>query len=403
MHPHRAMLLASCLALAPLAHTRAEVRTGIDVLIETQFEKLKGKRVGLITNQTGRTKTGQSTLEAFAKAEGVTLAAVFAPEHGLEGVVEDRWISNGVLTLPGGRQIPLHSLYGSTQRPTPEMLAGLDALVFDIQDVGARFYTYAATMGMAMEAAAAANKEFYVLDRPNPITGRFVEGPLLADPMKHIIAYFPVPVRHGLTIGEIARLHVLLDKVNVNLHVIPLKGWNRGQWFDETGLPWTKPSPNMPDLESATLYPGVACLEFSNLSVGRGTPRPFLWVGAPWLNSKAVLKILRKAHLPGIWFTSADETPTKEPHRNQKSHGIAMRITDRDRLKPLHVFAHLAHALRQVHPQEFQPKWEQTIRMVGTDRFRQIYDAGASPEKLIELFNAGAEDFKKSRKLYLLY
>lgn len=395
------LLAASWCAWTP-AHA-ADVRTGLDVLVESRFAQLKGKRVGLITNQTGRSRDGKSDVELLAKAPGMTLAAVFSPEHGFQGVLEEAQVSSDALKLSDGRLIPLYSLYGATLAPTAAMLAGLDALVFDIQDVGARFYTYSATMGMAMEAAGAANLEFYVLDRPNPINGDTIEGPVLDPEIRHFIAYFPIPIRHGMTLGEIALAHIGLDQVKVRLHVIAMKGWGRKLWYDQTGLPWIKPSPNMPDLDSATLYPGIACLEFTNLSVGRGTPHPFLWVGAPWLDASALLKRLEQAKLAGISFQLQEYTPTKSTHEGKLCRGIAMRITNREQLRPLRVFAHLICALRDLHPKQFELHWDQTKRMVGTEAFLRHYESAAAPERIIEMLDAGTRDFRMTRKPYLIY
>jgi len=272
-----------------------------------------------------------------------------------------------------------------------------------MQDVGVRFYTYAATMGMAMEAAAKAGLEFYVLDRPNPINGLTVEGPLLEPGLHHITAYFPVPVRHGLTLGELARLHADLDKVNVKLRVVPMQGWDRRLWYDETGLPWTKPSPNMPDLESATLYPGIGCFESTNLSAGRGTPLPFRWVGAPWLRARALLKRMRKARIPGVQFSLEEYVPEKETYKGQKCRGLRIDVTDRDQVRPLDIFVHLACALRDLQPGKFQPRWDETKLMLGTDKFRVLYQAGAKPGVIIDFFNAQARQFEGGRKPYLLY
>ncbi|MBI2362680.1 MAG: DUF1343 domain-containing protein, partial [Elusimicrobia bacterium] len=247
-----AALLLGLLALAdPALAEGPAVLSGLDVLAERGFTELKGKRVGLITNQTGRDHTGRTTVQVLANASDVTLSAMFSPEHGFTGVVEDSAVVSGAFALPDGRTIPLYSLYGATRAPTAAMLKDLDALVFDIQDIGARFYTYSTTMAMAMETAAAAGIDFVVLDRPNPVNGETVEGPVLSTGIRSFIAYLPVPVRHGMTMGELARLHNITASLGAKLTVVPLKGWRRAMWYDQTGLPWTRPSPNMPDLAAA--------------------------------------------------------------------------------------------------------------------------------------------------------
>ncbi|MDE2292999.1 MAG: DUF1343 domain-containing protein, partial [Elusimicrobia bacterium] len=293
----RAFLLAA--ALWPCRPAAAQppptVLAGIDVLRQHGFAEIKGKRVGLITNQTGRDRHGRTTVQILANAPDVTLAALFSPEHGFAGISESSSVASGTFSLPDGRSVPIFSLYGATRAPTADMLSGVDALVFDIQGAGARFYTYSTTMAMAMEAASAAGIDFVVLDRPDPLGGDVVEGPVLEDGLRAFTAYMPVPIRHGMTMGELARLYNVMGRVGAKLTVVPLKGWRRSMWFDQTGLPWTPPSPNMPDLATDILYPGMALFEAFNVSVGRGTPFPFQWIGAPWLDAKSVVRRLRRA------------------------------------------------------------------------------------------------------------
>jgi uncharacterized protein YbbC (DUF1343 family) len=289
-------------------------------------------------------------------------------------------------------------------RPKPEDLAGLDVLVFDIQDIGARFYTYLTTMAMALEEAAKAGVPFMVLDRPNPINGEALEGPVLKDlslRQETATAYFPVPIRHGLTAGEMARLHNE-TVAHPDLTVVRMSGWARNLWFDETDLPWTAPSPNMPDLDAAALYPGIGCFEASNLSVGRGTPLPFRWVGAPWMDADAVARRLQAAGLEGVSFSAETFTPTKSVYEGKSSPGVRMRITERDDVEPLKIFAHLAAALRDLHP-EFKFRWKEAKRMIGTDEFRKLYEAGAPAGSIILLFDGGAKEFRSERRRFLLY
>ena len=401
-----AALVVLCAARLGAAEPRvgtAEVVTGIDVLEADGFRELQGKRVGLITNQTGKDRKGRATARVLAGAPGVQLKALFSPEHGFTGASEANAISSQTYRMPDGSVIPIYSLYGATVAPTAEMLRGLDALVFDIQDVGARFYTYAATMGMAMESAAAGNLEFFVLDRPDPVSGDIMEGPVLVPEIRHFTAYFPVPVRHGMTMGELARLHNIVAKVGARLQVVPVRGWTRDQWFDQTGLPWTRPSPNMPDLEAAALYPGIGCFESTNLSVGRGTPLPFRWVGAPWLKAGEVLSRLKKAGLPGVRFEAASFTPTKSLYEKKWCAGIRIRVTARAKARPLAIFAHLLAAVRDLHPAQFQVRWDEERRMIGTDALKPLYESGAGPRKMIELFDAGPKEFEAIRHAFLLY
>ncbi|MBI4348683.1 MAG: DUF1343 domain-containing protein [Elusimicrobia bacterium] len=396
-----AFVLGLLLAAAPAC--AAEVLTGLDVLATDGFRALKGERIGLITNQTGKDRKGKPIAQVFAEAPDLELKALFSPEHGFTGTSEANVISSETYTLPNGKKIPIYSLYGATMTPTADQLRGLDALVFDIQDIGARFYTYATTMALAMEAAAANNLDFFVLDRPNPISGDIVEGPVLAPSIRHFTSYLAVPVRHGLTMGELARLHNVVGKVGARLQVIPLKGWTRDRWYDQTGLPWTKPSPNMPDLDAATLYPGIGCFESTNLAVGRGTPLPFRWVGAPWFRAREVLLRLKKVSLPGIAFETETYTPTKSLYQGKKSPGIRMRITDRNLVRPLHVFAHLLAISRDLHPLEFGVRWDEERRMIGTDQLRTLYEGGAGAQDIIKLFDAGPREFDAVRNAFLLY
>ena len=380
-----------------------EVLAGIDVLEADEFRELSGKRIGLITNQTGKDRKGRPTARVLAESTTVQLKALFSPEHGFTGTSEAEAVSSETYRTADGRNIPIYSLYGDTRAPTTEMMKGLDTLVFDIQDMGTRFYTYATTMGMAMEAAAAGNLDFVVLDRPDPISGEILEGPVLSTGIRHFTAYFPVPVRHGMTVGELARLHNVTAKVGARLEVVPLRGWARGAWYDQTGLPWTRPSPNLPDLEAATLYPGIGCFESTNLSVGRGTPAPFRWVGAPWLKAGKVVARLKKAGLAGVSFETETLTPTKSVYENKKCAGIRIRVTDRAKLRPLALFAHLLAAIRDLHPKQFEVRWDEERRMIGTDALKALYEKRAGPGAMIELFDAGPKEFDPIRHAFLLY
>jgi len=400
-----AALLAAC-AGAPRG-ARPKVLTGLDVLEAGGFRALKGKRVGVITNSTGVDQRRRSIVDLLVAAPRVKLSAVFSSEHGFSATSEGSVIVSGRLQI-AGRTLPLYSLYSGGvegMRPTAQELEGLDALVFDIQDVGVRFYTYLATMNMALEAAKKAGIDFYVLDRPNPIGGRVVEGPRVDEPGlpgRDPVAYMDVPTRHGLTAGEMALLHDA-EIGHAKLHVVPMKGWTRGMWFDDTGLPWTPPSPNMPDLAAATLYPGVSSLEFTNLSVGRGTATPFGWIGAPWLDSEALLQRLNAATLEGVEFSAETRWPTKDIYANQSCPGIRIKVVDRETARPLRVFAELVTALRDLHPNEFKLRWEHTRRLVGRRRFRELYESGAPAAEFARMFDEDAARFAEWRKPYLLY
>ncbi len=403
-----ALSVALLCACAPTAGNRpvARVQTGIDVLEADGFAVLRGKRVGLISNHTGRDSAGRPDFQLLAAARGVTLAAIFSPEHGFLGTVDDAPVRS-TTTVVDGRTIPVYSLMQGGMkgmRPTQDELRGLDAVVFDVQDIGARFYTYLATMAMAMEEASKAAVEFYVLDRPNPINGVTMEGPLVDDLSLRAItpnAYFAVPIRHGMTAGEIALLYN--TEVGAKLRVIQMRGWRREMWYSDTGLPWISPSPNIPDLDAATMYPGIGIFESSNLAVGRGTPSPFRWVGAPWLDSARVVADMRRANLPGIRFSAQDYTPSKSVFAGQLCHGVQMAVTDRDAVRPVTVFVTLERSIRLAHPKDFVWRWNEVKRMVGTERFHQVIEARDPPAAMQKLFEGDLEGFAKKRKPFLLY
>ncbi|MFI5347810.1 MAG: glycoside hydrolase family 3 N-terminal domain-containing protein [Elusimicrobiota bacterium] len=407
-----ALAVAACAAARPRSAAPA-VRTGLDVLEDRGFAPLKGKRVGVITNRTGIDARGRSIVDVLASAPGVTLAAVLSPEHGFTATLESGRISSSTVRA-GGRDIPIVSLYlggNAGMRPRPDQFRDFDVVIFDIQDIGARFYTYLATMGMAMEEAKKENVAFMVLDRPNPVDGVAVEGPIPDEPgllHESSVGYFAVPTRHGLTAGEMALWHNEFVG-HPDLTVVKMTGWKRGMWFDETGLPWVPPSPNMPDLEAAALYYGVANLEETNLSVGRGTPHPFGWIGAPWLNADALARRMNAAGLAGIEFSAQDETPTKSLYAGIRCRGVRLTLTDRRTVRPLRVFAHLAAGLRDLHPKDFDLHWKsprveaESRKLVGLSAFKTLYDRGADGARLAEAMDPPTGAFQEARRPYLLY
>jgi uncharacterized protein YbbC (DUF1343 family) len=295
--------------------------TGLDVLVADKFSELRGKRVGLITNQTGIDRQGKRNVDLMVKA-GINVVALFSPEHGIAGVEDHPGIANSTEPATG---IRIWSLYGASLRPTPEMLLGIDILTFDIQDVGVRFYTYESTMLYAMQEATKAKIAFYVLDRPNPLTGSHVEGPILDADKLSFTGAFPLPLRHGLTMGELARLENGELALGADLHVIEMTGWKREQWFDYTGQPWVNPSPNIRNLNEAILYPAVAMLEGSaNYSVGRGTDTPFEQIGAEWIDGAALARFLTSRQIPGIRFRAAEFTPSSSNLKGKKVQGVGI-------------------------------------------------------------------------------
>jgi uncharacterized protein YbbC (DUF1343 family) len=377
--------------------TDRPVFNGVDVLERERFAPLRGKRIGLITNHTGRTLDGRSTIDALKSAPGVTLVALFSPEHGIRGV-QDANINDAVDEKTG---LPIYSLYGETRRPSPDALRGLDALVFDVQDVGARFYTYISTLGLAMEAAAQAKIPFVVLDRVNPITGESVEGPIADADGLSFVAYHRLPIRHGMTVGELARLFNEERGLRADLTVVKLDGWERRMWFDATGAMWVNPSPNMRSLTEATLYPGVGLLEYANLSVGRGTDTPFEVVGAPWVDGRRLAAALNAAHLAGVRFTPVRFTPRASAFQNETCEGVNLIVTDRSAFETVVCGLTIAGALLRLHPKEFQI--ERLDKLLVSRAALEAVRSGVTGDALRQIWDADLKAFRALREKYLLY
>jgi uncharacterized protein YbbC (DUF1343 family) len=326
----------------------SRVSTGLDVLAERAFAQLKGKRVGLITNHTGINRDGERNVDLMLRA-GVRVTGLLSPEHGIEGKDDHENIGDA---RDGRTKLPVHSLYrGKERRPSAALLKQFDMLVFDIQDVGARFYTYMCTMLYAMEEAAKAGVPMVVLDRPNPITGGYVEGPVLDEEFTSFVGCLPIPLRHGMTLGEIATMANVERKIGAELEVIKMRGWGRTDWFDSTGMVWVNPSPNMRSLNAALLYPGVGMIEYTKgYSVGRWTDAPFEQVGAPWINGPALAAYLSRREIPGVRFYATRFRPTGEPLSGQVCHGVRFVITDREELDASRLGLELIAALRKLYP-----------------------------------------------------
>jgi uncharacterized protein YbbC (DUF1343 family)/CubicO group peptidase (beta-lactamase class C family) len=364
--------------------------TGLDVLVAQKFSPLQGKRVGLITNHTGVDRLGRRNV-ALMRAAGVQVVALFSPEHGIEGREDHPGLPDATDPASG---IQVFSLYGQTLRPTPEMLPGIDALVFDIQDVGARFYTYETTMAYAMEAAAKAGVPFYVLDRPNPITGTHVEGPLLDPANQSFVGYFPgLPVRHGMTMGELARLFNAENKIGAALTVVGMQDWNRGDWFDETGLPWIDPSPNMRSLNAATLYPGLCLLESSKgYSVGRGTDSPFEQIGADFIGGGELAAYLNRREIPGVRVY---------PTHVGAVEGVRFVIVNRESLDSTRLGLEVAAAIGKLYPGKLDLSLNKLL-IGSAEAIRQL-QAGDDPRTIQQGFQDAVAAFVKLREPYLLY
>jgi uncharacterized protein YbbC (DUF1343 family) len=394
----------------PVAHPRAEpssgtpVLTGIDVLVRDGFKPLRGKRVGLVTNHTGRSRDGKATVDVLHTAPGVTLMALFSPEHGIRGVLD--------ADVPAEKDektgLPIHSLFysGGTGRPREGTLTGIDTLVIDLQDIGTRFYTYQLAMGYLLEEAAKRKIGVVVLDRPNPVNGWQIEGPISREPgagetPNTFIAYMPMPIRHGMTMGELARLYNEERKIGADLTVVPMANWRRDFWYDETGLTWINPSPNMRNLNQATLYPGIGMIEYGNVSVGRGTDQPFEQVGAPWIDGQRLAATLNARRLPGVRFYPIAFTPTSSKYADEACQGVFIVITNRTTLQPVRVGLEVAGALWSLFGDRFDAA--NTWRLVGSAEILARVKAGEDPGAVAASWSADEARWRRLRARYLLY
>ena len=373
------------------------VQTGLDVLESEKFSMLRGKRIGLITNHTGQDFQGRSTVELLAHAPGVQLVSLFSPEHGIAGHADEK-ISSSKDPSTG---LPVYSLYGEHLRPTGEMLQGLDALVFDVQDAGVRFYTYITTMGYCMEEAAKHGIQFYVLDRPNPITGDIVEGPMLDPEKTSFVAYFPLPVRYGLTIGELAQLFKTENHINVDLHVIRMKNWSRSYFFESTGIRWIPPSPNLRTLKGSILYPGLEILQNAGASVGRGTEAPFEEFGAPWMDGEEVAAQLNEKNLPGIHFTNQPFVPVSGLYAGQKCNGVGIKVTDRAAVRSMRMGMEIAAVLLKKYPTHFDAG--KMIDLLGNDETVHQLQEEIAPEQIVAGWGKDLSTFDVMRRKYYMY
>jgi uncharacterized protein YbbC (DUF1343 family) len=378
------------------------VRVGVETFLADVPRALRGKRVGLITNHTGIDRSRNSDIDLIAKHKDLKLVALMAPEHGIRGTAEagERVVDE---TDPK-TGVPVYSLYKTEDRgPTPEMLKDVDVLVYDLQEVGGRTWTYVSTMALSMQAARRKGIPFVVLDRPNPIGGEIVEGALLDPRFKSFVGMYPLPARHGMTVGELATLFNRKYGIGANLIVARVENWRRSQWFDETGLPWVNPSPNLRSLAALTSYPGSVYFEGTNLTEGRGTDRPFEQIGAPWLNAQEVARVMNERRLPGIRFEAVTMSvaPTAAKHKGQTIPAIRFVVTDRRAYRPVRTSLLLIDEIRRRHPRDFA--WTATIdRLTGSDKVRLAIEGGRL-RPLLEDWDREAEEFRESRKPFLLY
>lgn len=407
-------------ALDPTNELSAErVKPGITVLLSDSMNLIRGKRIGLLTNQTGVNEKRDSDIDLLrdsrAKKAGVALVTLFSPEHGIRGTEDREGIANSVDQKTG---LPVISLYGSqTTAPPDTEMQKLDALVFDVQDIGTRTWTYVGAMVYSMRAAARAKKTIIVLDRPNPISGFFVEGPVLDSALANAddptptrpgqaYALYPMPLRHGMTMGEMALFFNDALNIKADLKVVPMRRWRRELWFDRTGLPWVRPSPNMPSLQSAMLYPGLVAFEGSNLSVGRGTPSAFQLIGAPWLKSEEIIAMLKNRELRGVRLLPEEFTPqnaTDGKFNGQKIHGIRILVTNRNSMQPSRIGAALLWAIAKTSPSDLKIDDKAFDLRFGSPRVREALLRGEDPDVVIDKEYRAAFEFRERTRRYLLY
>lgn len=408
-----AMLVLSTLSIAFANHDNGNGKSkdrakgkkdqfaiGIEVLLEDQKHLIEGKNVGLITNPTGVDKDLNSIVDLLHNDPDVNLTALYGPEHGVRGDAQaGQYVEFYNDEVTG---LPVYSLYGSTRKPTQEMLEGVEVLLFDIQDVGTRFYTYIYTMALAMEAAKEKGIPFIVLDRPNPQGGVKVEGPVLDPKFASFVGQYAIPLRHGMTVGELAGLFNEEFGIGADLTVVKMKGWKRNMFYDETGLEFVAPSPNMPTLETALAYPGTALIEGTNVSEGRGTTKPFEYIGAPFINSTELAKELNTLELQGVAFRAASFTPAFSKHSGKLSHGIQVHITDRDAYLPVETGLHIVKTIYDLYPGEvtLTPFFN---NLIGNDWIAQGIKDGMTVEEMKKQWKPELKEFEKVRKNYLLY
>jgi uncharacterized protein YbbC (DUF1343 family) len=383
-------------AASPMPAVRT--KTGIDVLEEQNFAPLKGKRIGLITNQTGVDSKGQRTIDVLAHANGVKLVALFSPEHGIAGKLDQEQVDNSKDAATG---VPIFSLYGASRRPADEDLKGLDALVFDVQDAGVRFYTYTATMGLAMEAAAKNHVAFFVLDRPNPLGGVRIEGPMLDADKTAFVAYFPTPIIYGMALGELAQLYNAEKKIGVDLHVVKLEGWKRSETFADTGLTWIAPSPNLRTVAETLPYPGIEILQAGGVSVGRGTATPFELFGAPWIRGDELAAELARRKIPGVTYRATTFTPTSDLYKDVECGGVALTVTDAAAFQSVRNGLEIAEGLEKLYPGKLN--LAKMIMLVGNADTIAALQRGESVDSIISSWKPALDSFRETRAKYLIY
>ncbi len=406
------MFRALMILLYSLSLGATKVKVGADMLLEKYFNLIEGKRVGLVTNHSAVLSDGRLLADALHENNKTALVALFGPEHGVRGDAPAGAVVQNEKDPKTG--VPVYSLYGSTTKPTSEMLKGIEVLLFDIQDVGVRFYTFESTLSVTMEAAAENDIPFIVLDRPNPIRGTWIEGFVRDDSLRSFVGWNPTPIAHGMTLGELATMineeHWLKNGLKANLTVVRMDGWRRNLWFDETGLRWIRPSPNLPALESAIVYPGTCFFEGTNLSEGRGTLHPFEEIGAPFVDGNKWANMLNQFRLPGVQFSGIRFTPDSIPnvvhnpkYRGIECGGIRTEVTDRNVYEPVKTAVCMLSTARLLFPKDFRWKTDWIDKLAGTPLLRQSIESGLSPDRIAEKWKEDVDRFGAKRRKYLLY
>lgn len=388
-------------------HKHKKFKLGVEVLLDNQKDLLEGKRVGLITNPTGVDQELTSVVDLLNNDPEINLTTLYGPEHGVRGSAQAGDYVEYYIDEETG--LPVYSLYGETRKPTPDMLENVDVLVFDIQDVGTRFYTYIYTMALAMEAAEENDIPFIVLDRPNPLGGEKVEGPVLDPDYASFVGKYPIPLRHGMTVGELAKFFNNEYDIGADLTVVEMEGWKRKMYYDDTPLEFVMPSPNMPTLDTAIVYPGAALIEGTNVSEGRGTTRPFEMIGAPFINSTELAATLTELDLPGVMFRAASFTPAFSKHSGTLSHGIQIHVTDKNKYRPVETGLHIVKTIHDLYPDDFSFRAENSSgvsyfdNLIGNGWIRAAIENGETVESMKAQWQDDLKAFKKIRRHYLLY
>ncbi len=389
-----------------------QVLTGADILLSEKFELIKNKNIGIITNHTAVLKSGIHLVDTLSKRNDVKIISLFGPEHGIRGDAPDGNIINDSIDVKTG--IPIHSLYGKIQKPSKEMLGNIDILIFDIQDVGSRFYTFISTMFYSIQAAAENEIQILILDRPNPINGISVNGPMLDLNFKSFVGIAELPIQHGMTVGELANYFnqpkILGTEKSANLTVVKMKNWKREYFFDDCNLQWINPSPNMPNLETAIIYPGLCLIEGINISEGRGTYSPFRLIGSPYINSLNVISELKKYNFSGVTLTDTSFIPVEiknmasnPKYLNEKCNGIFINITDRNNFNAIEFSIKLIYTFNKLYSEKFSFRESSIDRLWGSDNFRKDILSGKTPDEIINSYQSKLNELKKIRKQFLLY